>query len=133
MTIQDVLIGTHSVTVKREGRESDIEFEKVDEETILGLPEIYDDSVVTALREEGFEFESQFPLEFNYYIHDEAEPYDCKQVSEELGLSEDSELVRRIANIGYEIEVTIRVSDQHTYEITHVFGQKLETPKSYSV
>lgn len=132
MTVTDVLIGSDMITVKREGRENDVEFEKEDDETILGIPDVYDEEVVEAVNEAGFDFKSQFPLEFNYYVNDESVPSEYRLVADEIGLPEDDETVQRIANIGYEIELTIRVEDRHTWKVTHVFGHELKEPKSYS-
>jgi len=130
MTVKDVLIGSETILVKREGREENVEFEKADDSQILGSPDVHDDEVVTAIREAGFDFKSQFPVEFNYYLHDDSEPYDYREVAEEIGLDEDSTTVQRIAGVGYEVELTVRVTSEDDWEITHVFGHELKEPYS---
>lgn len=131
MTVNDVLIGDESVLVKRDGRDADVEFEKDDKNTVLGTPESYDEEVVNAVTEKGFTFKSQFPTEITHYVNDDGTRDDYRRIADKLNLDDEDDLVRQIAGVGYEIELTIRVNSPTDWEVTHVFGHKLEEPFSY--
>lgn len=130
MPIEDVLIGDKSIRIKREKNE-DVEVTKVDEETVRSDPEHLPDDVVAALENRGFTFQSQFPMDVELYFHDEAEPYDRQTLADKLGLDEEHETVETVANLGYEISVTVEFIDENTWQVTEVFGHKLEEPYSF--
>lgn len=130
MSIEDVLIGENTVLVKREDAEN-VEVTKVDDSTVRSDPEHLSDEVVAALENRGFGFQSQFPMEVELHFHDEAEPYDRRNLADELGLDEEHETVEIVANLGYEISVTVEFQDENTWQVTEVFGHELKEPYSF--
>lgn len=131
MSVQDVLIGDESVLIKRGDREEDVEVTKVDEKKVRSDPEHLPDDVVAALENRGFAFQSQFPMEVEMYFNDEAEPYDRRSLADKLGLDESHDTVETVANLGYEIEVTVEFLDENTWQVTEVFGHELKEPYSF--
>lgn len=128
MTVEDVLIGSSNVIVKT--NEENYEFFKSDSE-VHAIKDELPDEVVESLEEEGFTIVSPFPKTVNHYVHDEGTPHDINQIAEELGIDPENPMAKEIANIGYEIELTIRVNGQGDWEVTHVLGQELKEPYSY--
>lgn len=129
MNIQDVLIGENSVIIKQE--KENVELEKIDDSTVKGDIEHLEDSVVSALKEKGFTFESRFPIDITIYVNDSATSYDKERVAEKIGLNKGNTTVEKVANIGYEIPITVQFKDADTWEVTEVFGKPLEEPFSF--
>jgi len=128
MAIKDVLVGEKTILVKRE--KEDIELKKHGENTINSSTDHLPEPVVNRLQSDGFSFVSPFPMELDVYVHDEATRGDKRDIADQIGLDEETEIVREIANIGYEIPITVHISDESTWEVTKVFGKKLEEPYS---
>lgn len=126
--VDDVLIGDKTVLVKTD--ENTYEFDR-DGEQVKSNRSDLPMSVLESLQEEGFEVESDFPQEIQVYAHDEPTPYERKEVAEDLGLEEDSELASQIAHLTYEVDFTVEVHADGTWEVTHVFGHELKEPYSY--
>lgn len=129
-TVRDVLIGESSVIV--ETSDQSYKLEKIDETTVEGNTNQLTTVVVDALESRGMTIESNYPQTIEVFAHDEPEPFSYTQVADKLNLDEDSSLAREIAGITTEIDLTIKVYEDNTWEVTHVFGNKLETPHSYT-
>lgn len=127
--IKDTLIGETTVLVRRE-REPDIEFERIGENRVSGDEESLDDEVIDAVRDNGFEFKTVYPFEVELYFHDEAEPDGRRIVADKMPaqFESDDDLVRELAGLGYEIQMTARVTSETDWEITHILGHELKEP-----
>lgn len=126
MQVTDVLTGEKSVIVETTG--DDYKFKKIDDGSVDADSDEVPDEVIDALLDHGIDI-PQYPTTIKHYIHDEGNRADYTEISEELGLDEDHELVRRIANLGYEVEFTIDVQSESNAVITHVDGHELVEPK----
>lgn len=123
----DVLTGSESVIVKTES--SSHEFERDGYELKSNRSDIPIE-VLEAVNEEGFEVRSDFPKEVTLYAHDEPTPHVKDEVARDLSVEEGNELAARIANITYEVSIDVKVYEDGSYEVTHVFGKELEEPYS---
>lgn len=126
MEIQDILEGEKSVIVKTDSRDYEFKKNRNDKVVIsVGTPQ----KLISKLREkESLELvETDETKIIKRYIHDEPTPSVKNSIAEELGADTDSEFVKLIANVGYEIELKIEV-EPNSIKVTHVFGKKLEEP-----
>lgn len=129
MEVVDTLIGTNTVIVQCDNGQS-FSFNRKSEDKLEVDKSKTPDVVWKDLEDQGFVLESQtdYPITIKRYAHDEATGRDYEEIAEELNLDEDSDIVKSIAGLTYEISFTIRVIDENTCEVTHIYDQKLEEP-----
>lgn len=127
-TVTDILVGDSAVIVECNDGDKQYKMEKVEDNLIESLDEDVPDTVREKLLEEGFTID-EYPRTVSVYLHDDAEPYDYRRVSEKTGLPEDNSLVERIAGIGYEVELTVKLESKSKAYITHFMGHELVEPK----
>lgn len=124
MKIQDILVGDNKVQIETE--EKTYEFQK-DATGTVQLPASTPQNFINELNQRDVEIEiTETTVE--QYAHDEATPYRRRELAEELGVPEDSDIVKAITGVTYEIKVEIDIREDGCY-ITHYDGNKLESPK----
>jgi hypothetical protein len=127
VNITEVFIGESTVLVECENGDQ-YRVQKQGEKLVESLDEDVPEAVREKLEAEGFTI-NEFPREFSFYLHDDASRHDYQTVSEKTGLPEDHSLVERIAGIGYEIELKIRIENERKAYVTHFMGKELVEPK----
>lgn len=125
MKIEDILIGDSKIRVETEDDcyeyERDGDFVDVN----IRTPE----KIVEEIEKRGFTVVCDSPKSIKRYIHDEPTPYEYEEVAEKLGLNKQDDIVEKIANVGYEIELEIEVTEDGEAYMTHVDGIELKEKK----
>ena len=129
MNVKDILVGDESVLVKT--NKDNFEFER-DEYGMISVDDSISDGIRNELVKHNAVTVKEFPKTINFFVHDEGTSYDRKVVSDKLDLPKDHSMVKRISNIGYEVEFTISVENQNgrfVAYITDIMGEELAEPK----
>lgn len=126
MEVKDVLVGESKVIV--ETTNDSFEYERKGDEVKGNIN--MSDNVVKAIESRGLDVTTgSYPKTVTRYVHDEASPHDYREVAEELNLPEDDNLVRKIADVGYEIKLEIEVTEDGKAYVKAVDGVDLESRK----
>lgn len=129
--VDDVLVYEDKVVVKTELGDYEFDREEDDKDNVSPRDEEdVPDAVTTALDKRGFSISPEFPNEVTVYAHDEATPYDRKEIANDLGVEEGHDLAERIAGLTYEISLTVKAKDEETAVVTHYDGHELKEPKT---
>lgn len=127
MTVQDVLIGSSKVIVETDSKSYEYNLDDSQKKTITPEEEI-PSQIQNALEENGI-FVLEYPMEITRYVHDEGTRIDQREIAEKIGEDGDSEIVKRIAGYGYEIELKFEIHNSDgtkTAYLTHIDGIKLD-------
>jgi len=129
MQLNDILVGDKYVLVKT--NEGDFEFE-TNEYGMISVGDTVSDEIKDKLVNHDDVAVTVFPKTINFFVHDEGTTQDKSVVSDKLGLPEDHDIVEKISNIGYEIDLTINVENengQFVAYITKIMGSELAEPE----
>lgn len=126
MAIKDTLVGDSKVRVETD---SDAHEYEIQESGIVDVGPDPREDIVEAIEEKEFTVIKGGPRTITQYIHDEPTPYDSKDIAEELNLDEDHDVVNKIANVGSEIKLDMKITNSGDVYLTHVNGVELVTEK----
>lgn len=126
MEVTEILVGGSKVRVETQNS-GNYEYKREGSEVHVGINP--NDEIVEAIEERSFSVVKEESRTIKRYIHDEASARDYREISDDLDREESDDLVRRIADVGYEVEIEIEVTSDGSAYVTHVFGIELTERK----